>query len=80
MVPSDLFRRQCFVSAETDEPSLRVVLDALGVDCVVTAADFPHPEGSFPDGVRRFVDRGDLTEGEKRRILWDNPRRLYGVA
>jgi predicted TIM-barrel fold metal-dependent hydrolase len=80
MVPSDLFRRQCFVSAETDEPSLRVVLDALGVDCVVTAADFPHPEGSFPDGVRRFVDRGDLTDGEKRRILWDNPRRLYGVA
>jgi predicted TIM-barrel fold metal-dependent hydrolase len=25
------------------------------------------------------VDRGDLSESEKRRILWDNPRRLYGV-
>ena len=22
---------------------------------------------------------GDLTDAEKRRILWDNPRRLYGT-
>jgi predicted TIM-barrel fold metal-dependent hydrolase len=78
--PSELFRRQCFISAEIEEPTLRPVLDALGVDCVVTASDFPHPEGSFPNGVRDFVDRGDLSESEKRAILWDNPRRLYGVA
>jgi uncharacterized protein len=78
--PSDLFRRQCFVSAEIEEPRLRGVLDALGTDCVVTASDFPHPEGSFPDGVRDFVDRPDLTDAEKRQILWENPRRLYGVA
>lgn len=77
--PSELFRRQCFISAEIEEPTLRPVLDALGADCVVTASDFPHPEGSFPDGVRTFVGRGDLSDAEKRRILWDNPRRLYGV-
>jgi predicted TIM-barrel fold metal-dependent hydrolase len=77
--PSELFRRQCFVSAEIEEPGLRSVIDALGVECVVTASDFPHPEGSFPDGIRDFVNRGDLSEAEKRRILWDNPRRLYGV-
>lgn len=79
-VPSEQFRRQCFVSAEIEEPGLPGVVDALGADCVVTASDFPHPEGSFPDGVREFVARGDLGEREKRRILWDNPRRLYGVA
>ena len=78
--PSALFRRQCFISAEIEEPAIRGLLDAVGVDCVVTASDFPHPEGSFPDGVREFVDRGDLSDDEKRRILWDNPRRLYGVA
>jgi predicted TIM-barrel fold metal-dependent hydrolase len=77
--PSELFRRQCFVSAETEEPDLRRVVDALGVDCVVTAADFPHPEGSFPDGVRDFLDRDDLSQAEKRAIGWDNPARLYGV-
>jgi uncharacterized protein len=78
--PSELFRRHCFVSAEIEEPGLRAVIDTLGVDCVVTASDFPHPEGSFPDGIRDFVERGDLGEAEKRRILWDNPRRLYGVG
>jgi uncharacterized protein len=78
--PSELFRRQCFISAEIEEPRLRVVLDALGADCIVTASDFPHPEGSFPNGVRAFVDRADLSDDEKRRILWENPRRLYGVT
>jgi predicted TIM-barrel fold metal-dependent hydrolase len=78
--PSELFRRQCFVSAEIEEPGLRAVVDALGVDCVVTASDFPHPEGSFPDGIREFVARDDLTDAEKRAICWDNPHRLYGIG
>ncbi|HEU5301664.1 MAG TPA: amidohydrolase family protein [Acidimicrobiia bacterium] len=75
--PGELFRRQCFVSAEIEEPNLRQVVDALGVDCIVTASDFPHPEGSFPDGVRDFVARDDLSDAEKQAILWDNPHRLY---
>lgn len=77
--PGELFRRQCFISAEAEEPHLRHVVDALGADCVVTASDFPHPEGSFPDGVRDFLARTDLDEAEKRSILWENPLRLYGV-
>jgi predicted TIM-barrel fold metal-dependent hydrolase len=77
--PSELFRRQCFISAEVEEPHLRHVVDALGVGCVVTASDFPHPEGSFPNGIRDFAARDDLTEVEKRAILWENPHRLYGL-
>ena len=78
--PSDLFRRQCFVSAEMEEPALQRVVDSLGVDCIVTASDFPHPEGTFPDGVRDFIARDDLADGTKRRILWDNANRLYGTT
>jgi predicted TIM-barrel fold metal-dependent hydrolase len=77
--PSELFRRQCFVSAEMEEPGLQQVVDALGADCVVTASDFPHPEGTFPDGVRDFIARADLADATKRRILWDNANRLYGT-
>jgi uncharacterized protein len=77
--PGELFRRQCFVSAEMDEPDLTHTIDVLGADCIVTAADFPHPEGSFPNGIREFVARTDLTDDTKRKILWDNPRRLYGL-
>ena len=38
------------------------------------------PRASFPDGVRDFAARADLTDAEKRAILWDNPHRLYGVS
>jgi predicted TIM-barrel fold metal-dependent hydrolase len=62
-----------------EEPDLRHTIDALGVGCVVTAADFPHPEGSFPDGAREFMARSDLSDTEKHTIAWDNPRRLYGL-
>jgi len=77
--PGELFRRQCFVSAEMDEPDLMHAIDSLGVDCIVTAADFPHPEGSFPNGIREFVARTDLVTDTKEKILWHNPRRLYGL-
>jgi predicted TIM-barrel fold metal-dependent hydrolase len=79
MPPSDLFRRQCFISAEMEEPTVQAVVDALGADCIVTASDFPHPEGTFPNGVREFAERDDLTDATKRAILSDNPTRLYGL-
>ena len=78
--PSELFRRQCFVSAEIEEPGLRAVIDALGVDCVVTASDFPHPEGSFPDGIREFVARDDLTDTREARHLLGQPPPPLGGA
>ena len=75
--PSELFRRQCFVSAEMEEPHLDRVVDSLGAGCIVTASDFPHPEGTFPNGVRDFAARPDLGPATANAILRDNPRRLY---
>jgi uncharacterized protein len=80
MAPSDYFRQNFFISAEMEEPTLKYVVDFLGTDNIVTASDFPHPEGTFPDGVREFCDRDDLSDETKRKILWDNPIRLYGEA
>jgi predicted TIM-barrel fold metal-dependent hydrolase len=78
--PSDYFRRQCFISAEMEEPTLKYVVDYLGSGNIVTATDFPHPEGTFPEGVREFIERPDLGPDVKRKILWDNPCKLYGFA
>jgi predicted TIM-barrel fold metal-dependent hydrolase len=60
-----------------EEPRLDAVVDALGAGCIVTASDFPHPEGTFPHGVREFARRSDLGSATARAILGDNPRRLY---
>ena len=78
--PTEYFQRQCFISAEMGEPTLKATVELLGSDNIVTAADFPHPEGYFPDGVRDFVARTDIDTDAKQRILWDNPRRLYGLT
>jgi predicted TIM-barrel fold metal-dependent hydrolase len=79
--PSEYFKRQCFISAELEEPTLKYVVDYLGSDNIVTACDFPHPEGPFPDGVRHFVDRENGVPLEaKRKILCDNAQRLYRVT
>jgi predicted TIM-barrel fold metal-dependent hydrolase len=76
--PSEYFRRQCFLSADASEPLLPHVLETVGTECIVTASDFPHPEGTFPDGIRRLEERDDIPVAAQRQILWDNPRRLYG--
>jgi len=76
--PSEYFRRQCFISAEMDEPTLPAVIDALGTDPIVTASDFPHPEATM--GYGSFLSRDDVGEHAKRQILWDNPVRLYGIG
>lgn len=78
--PSEYFKRQCFLSAELEEPTLKYVVDYIGADNIVTACDFPHPEGPYPDGVRHFIDRNGIDAEAKRKILCDNGQRLYGVT
>ena len=78
--PSEYFRRQCFISAEVDEPMLPQVVESVGAECIVTASDFPHPEGTFPHGVRKLWEREDVPEQARRQMLWDSPRRLYALA
>jgi predicted TIM-barrel fold metal-dependent hydrolase len=78
MKPSEYFQRQCFVAAEPDEVLLHQVIDALGVEHIVFATDFPHPDAKYPDAVRLFLELPRVTMQEKRTIMWDNAIRFYG--
>jgi len=77
MKPSEYFYRQCFAAIEAEE---RIACPVIGEikDQVVFSTDFPHAECPFPNGVREFLGL-DLDHDTKRRILWDNPRRLYAM-
>jgi len=79
MKPSEYFKRQCFVSTEVDERGTKYVVDAFGDDLIVLGSDYPHGDGKFPHAIREFVGVGALSERTKRKILWDNPARLYGL-
>ncbi len=77
--PSEYFARQCFISCDPDEALLYQVVDYLGPDNVIFATDFPHPDAMYPHAVRCFLDLPRVGPDVKRRILWDNPLRFYGL-
>ncbi|MEE9607082.1 MAG: amidohydrolase family protein [Myxococcota bacterium] len=79
MNPSEYFKRQCFVSAEVDERAAQYVVDAFGEGNLVVGSDYPHGDGSFPHAIEAFIGVETLSEDAKRKALWDNPLRLYGL-
>ena len=81
--PSVYFNRQCYASCETNDEFIGHFMEHFGHDRIVTATDYPHPDAvdKFPDlTIAEFVRRPALSAETKRRILWDNPARLYGIT
>ncbi len=76
--PSEYFRRQCFVSVDCDERPARYLIEEGFVDNVVFSTDYPHNDSKFPHAVDEFTKMG-LPEDVRRKWLWDNCARLYGM-
>jgi predicted TIM-barrel fold metal-dependent hydrolase len=77
--PSEYFARQCFVSAEVDERAAQHVVEAFGPHNLVMGSDYPHGDGSYPHAIDKFLAIDTLSDDAKRKALWDNPVRLYGL-
>jgi predicted TIM-barrel fold metal-dependent hydrolase len=76
--PSAYFRRQCWVSIEPDEEPARYALDFLGNDKIVYSTDYPHGDSKYPLATEQLL-KLDITEEDKRKILWDNCASFYGL-
>lgn len=76
--PSEYFRRQGFCAVECDEEFVTHVVDVVGDDNLVTTTDYPHGDSKYPDAMNRFLAL-PLRDASKRKILWDNARRLYNL-
>jgi predicted TIM-barrel fold metal-dependent hydrolase len=79
MAPSEYFRRQCCVSIEPDETPARYLIDEFGSDQLVFSTDYPHGDSRYPEAVEYFL-KLELSDEDKRKILWDNCARFYSVA
>lgn len=77
-LPSEYFKRQCFIGTDVDEELLKVVVDIYGDDNVVMSVDYPHADGPFPEGVAEFLALPGVGRDSKTKIMWDNCCRLYG--
>jgi predicted TIM-barrel fold metal-dependent hydrolase len=78
--PSEYVRGgNIYFSCEADEWLMPQALKLCGENQIVYASDFPHWDNSYPASIDEIRTRGDITEAQKRKILADNCRRLYGL-
>ena len=66
-----------FIGFEVDDDLLPYMIDKYGTDCWVYASDIPHAHRK-PDSPRYILNRPDLPDAAKQRILWQGTARLYG--
>jgi predicted TIM-barrel fold metal-dependent hydrolase len=79
--PSEQLRSdRVFFHCELGEAMLPVAVEAVGAGHFFAASDFPHePAHEFPEAIEAFGKRADLSDAAKAQILYENPRRLYGL-
>ena len=81
-LPSEYMKEgNVFVTCELDEKILDVVARELGEDTLMYPSDFPHEKavGEFGTDIPEFLERPDLSTGLKKKILYDNAKRFYGL-
>ena len=76
--PSEYFYRQGFVACDGDESALSAAVELCGDNHIVWNTDYPHADAPDPEKAIPSLVNQPISEEAKRKILWDNPARLYG--
>jgi predicted TIM-barrel fold metal-dependent hydrolase len=66
-----------FMAAEADDRMLHLLFALIGEDHVLFSSDFPHGEGR-ENAALEILERQDLTQNQKQKLLYDNTVRLFG--
>jgi uncharacterized protein len=78
--PSDLFKRNCWISFEPVEGSLKVLADYIGPQKIMWATDYPHPDGFFPgapDMVKKQLE--GLSAETRHQVMAGGAMAFYGL-
>jgi uncharacterized protein len=73
--PSE-YRDRIYVTCEADETLLPQVIDCLGEDKIMVSEDMPHFE-EREGSMKELERRSDISDAQKRKILYENPARFY---
>ena len=80
MRPTELFRRNCWISFEPVESSIAVLADYIGPHKIMWATDYPHQDGFFPGAPQMIRDRlGPLSAAAKHQVMAGGALGFYGV-
>ena len=79
--PSEHIRGgRIFFHTELGEAGLAWAIQQTREDIFFCASDFPHePKDEFPEALEELAERSDLSDSAKRKIVWDNPIRMYAL-
>ena len=66
-----------FLAGEADDRMLREEIDLLGEDQILYSSDLPHGEGRH-DAAKEILARQDISDFQKRKILYDNAVKFFG--
>jgi predicted TIM-barrel fold metal-dependent hydrolase len=66
-----------FVAGEADDRMLLAEIDLLGEDQILYSSDLPHGEGRH-DAAKEILARKDISDAQKRKILYDNAVKFLG--
>jgi uncharacterized protein len=78
MLPSEYFKRQCYVALDVDEEPAVEVIKQIGAEYFVVSTDYPHSDSAFPEAFKQFFGL-PLSDDARRKILWENCARLYQI-
>ncbi len=78
--PSEYFHQNVYVTFQ-DDYSVKHVIDAVNMERVMWATDFPHGDGTYPDS-RKIIEKVTvgMSDTQKRMITHDNVAQLYGLG
>lgn len=80
--PSEIFRRQCYISFDVDEALLTFTANSeiVGADRILWASDFPHPDAKHPGMTEDLAETiAPLSPEARRLIAGGNAARFYGL-
>jgi predicted TIM-barrel fold metal-dependent hydrolase len=79
LMPSELFRRNCYLVGWYDQASLRV-RNYIGAENILWSTQFPLATSTWPNTqealAQSFVG---VDENDRQKILWQNAARLYKI-
>jgi predicted TIM-barrel fold metal-dependent hydrolase len=78
--PSEYMKSgQMFYAFEMDEKMLPYVAEFVGAERLVFATDYNHSDSKFPHTVEEVMERTDLSESLKAKIMGENAARVYNL-
>lgn len=83
MLPSEAFRRQCWISFDPDEAMMAFTAQSelVGADRIIWASDYPHPDAKFPGVTEELSEALDgLSFEQQKAITSESAIALYGIG